>query len=110
MVQVCYRVPQSDVNTSANLQSSLQAAAAGGKQMQKFSTFSSRMKTRILCCLMPVASQSLQAAAIVQQLQALPPCKAQVNQEHPQQVQPPLCAAAGPPGMPLLHQATVQSW
>ena len=62
---------------------------------------------RILCYLMlaSVALQSLPSAAIVQQLQALPPCQAQANQEHPQQVQLPLCAAAGPPEMPLPHQA-----
>ena len=110
LVQVCSRVSQSDVNASTNFWSSPQAA--GGKEMQMFSTFSSRMKMRILCCLVAsVASQRLQAAgATVQFQQALPPCKAQTNQEQPQQVQPHLWVAAEPPGMPLLHRATVRSW
>lgn len=109
VVQVCCGVSQSDVNASSNFWSILEAAA-GKKQMQKLSKLSSRMKTRILCCLLlsSVASERL-PAAIVQLLQALLPCQAQTNQKHPQQVQPPLCAAAGPPEMPLLRQATVQS-
>ena len=73
-------------------------------QSSLFSTFSSRMKMRILFCLV--------CSAIVKQWQAPPLYQVQANQgqlPRPKQAQPPLRAAAKL-GRLLSLQATVLSW